>query len=58
MAQAVTALESDGGRRRKNGAGVFGGVTIFGHGNVTGIGEALYQVRGELTTYLRRVNRA
>ncbi|MBB3397268.1 MULTISPECIES: 3D-(3,5/4)-trihydroxycyclohexane-1,2-dione acylhydrolase (decyclizing) [unclassified Rhizobium] len=31
---------------------VFGGVwAIFGHGNVAGIGEALYQVRGELPTY-------
>ncbi|EJZ22982.1 3D-(3,5/4)-trihydroxycyclohexane-1,2-dione acylhydrolase (decyclizing) [Rhizobium sp. Pop5] len=31
---------------------IFGGVwAIFGHGNVAGIGEALYQVRQELTTY-------
>ncbi len=31
---------------------IFGGVwAIFGHGNVSGIGEALYQVRDELTTY-------
>ncbi|NTG49175.1 3D-(3,5/4)-trihydroxycyclohexane-1,2-dione acylhydrolase (decyclizing) [Agrobacterium rhizogenes] len=31
---------------------IFGGVwAIFGHGNVAGIGEALYQVRDELTTY-------
>ncbi|WP_111561066.1 3D-(3,5/4)-trihydroxycyclohexane-1,2-dione acylhydrolase (decyclizing) [Rhizobium sp.] len=31
---------------------IFGGVwAIFGHGNVAGIGEALYQVRGELKTY-------
>jgi len=31
---------------------VFGGVwAIFGHGNVAGIGEALYQVRDELPTY-------
>ncbi len=31
---------------------IFGGVwAIFGHGNVAGIGEALYQVRGELPTY-------
>src|SRR3569623_142051 len=29
-----------------------GGVfAIFGHGNVAGLGEALYQVRGELPTY-------
>ena len=31
---------------------LFGGVfAIFGHGNVAGLGEALYQVRGELPTY-------
>ncbi len=31
---------------------LFGGVfAIFGHGNVAGVGEALYQVRGELPTY-------
>jgi 3D-(3,5/4)-trihydroxycyclohexane-1,2-dione acylhydrolase (decyclizing) len=31
---------------------IFGGVwAIFGHGNVAGMGEALYQVREELTTY-------
>ena len=31
---------------------VFAGVwAIFGHGNVAGIGEALYQVREELPTY-------
>ena len=31
---------------------IFGGVwAIFGHGNVAGIGEALYQVREELPTY-------
>lgn len=31
---------------------VFAGVwAIFGHGNVAGIGEALYQVRGELSTF-------
>jgi 3D-(3,5/4)-trihydroxycyclohexane-1,2-dione acylhydrolase (decyclizing) len=31
---------------------IFGGVwAIFGHGNVAGMGEALYQVRDELTTY-------
>ena len=33
---------------------IFGGVfAIFGHGNVAGIGEALYQVRDELPTYPR-----
>src|SRR6218665_1786806 len=31
---------------------IFGGVfAIFGHGNVAGLGEALYQVRNELPTY-------
>jgi len=31
---------------------IFGGVwAIFGHGNVAGMGEALYQVRQELPTY-------
>ena len=31
---------------------IFGGVfAIFGHGNVAGFGEALYQVREELPTY-------
>ena len=31
---------------------IFGGVwAIFGHGNVAGVGEALYQVREELPTY-------
>ncbi|RWE38681.1 MAG: 3D-(3,5/4)-trihydroxycyclohexane-1,2-dione acylhydrolase (decyclizing) [Mesorhizobium sp.] len=31
---------------------IFGGVwAIFGHGNVAGIGEALYQVRDELPTF-------
>ncbi len=31
---------------------IFGGVwAIFGHGNVAGVGEALYQVRDELPTY-------
>jgi 3D-(3,5/4)-trihydroxycyclohexane-1,2-dione acylhydrolase (decyclizing) len=31
---------------------IFGGVwAIFGHGNVSGMGEALYQVRDELPTY-------
>ncbi|TIO37936.1 MAG: 3D-(3,5/4)-trihydroxycyclohexane-1,2-dione acylhydrolase (decyclizing), partial [Mesorhizobium sp.] len=33
-------------------APIFGGVwAIFGHGNVAGIGEALYQVRDELPTF-------
>src|SRR5882757_6442501 len=53
MAQALTRFlarqmtEIDG---RK--VPIFGGVfAIFGHGNVAGLGEALYQVRDELPTY-------
>ncbi|WP_292290629.1 3D-(3,5/4)-trihydroxycyclohexane-1,2-dione acylhydrolase (decyclizing), partial [Mesorhizobium sp.] len=53
MAQAVTRFlsrqmtEIDGRR-----VPIFGGVwAIFGHGNVAGIGEALYQVRDELPTF-------
>jgi len=53
MAQALTRYlarqmtEIDG---RK--VPIFGGVwAIFGHGNVAGVGEALYQVRDELPTY-------
>ncbi|PBC05627.1 3D-(3,5/4)-trihydroxycyclohexane-1,2-dione acylhydrolase (decyclizing) [Mesorhizobium sp. WSM3860] len=53
MAQAVTRFlsrqitEIEGKK-----APIFGGVwAIFGHGNVAGIGEALYQVRDELPTF-------
>jgi 3D-(3,5/4)-trihydroxycyclohexane-1,2-dione acylhydrolase (decyclizing) len=53
MAQALTRFlarqmtEIDGKKMP-----IFGGVwAIFGHGNVAGIGEALYQVRDELPTY-------
>ncbi|TJV09903.1 MAG: hypothetical protein E5Y16_37180, partial [Mesorhizobium sp.] len=53
MAQALTRFlarqmtESDGRKMP-----IFGGVwAIFGHGNVAGIGEALYQVRDELPTF-------
>ncbi|PBB81385.1 3D-(3,5/4)-trihydroxycyclohexane-1,2-dione acylhydrolase (decyclizing) [Mesorhizobium sp. WSM3879] len=53
MAQALTRFlsrqmtEIDGMK-----APIFGGVwAIFGHGNVAGIGEALYQVRDELPTF-------
>ncbi|BCH23204.1 3D-(3,5/4)-trihydroxycyclohexane-1,2-dione acylhydrolase (decyclizing) [Mesorhizobium sp. L-8-3] len=53
MAQALTRYlarqmtEIDGEK-----VPLFGGVwAIFGHGNVAGIGEALYQVRDELPTY-------
>ncbi|CDX21257.1 putative malonic semialdehyde oxidative decarboxylase [Mesorhizobium sp. ORS 3324] len=53
MAQALTRFlsrqmtEIDGKK-----APIFGGVwAIFGHGNVAGVGEALYQVRDELPTF-------
>ncbi|MFD2052187.1 3D-(3,5/4)-trihydroxycyclohexane-1,2-dione acylhydrolase (decyclizing) [Mesorhizobium calcicola] len=53
MAQALTRFlskqmaEIDGGT-----VPIFGGVwAIFGHGNVAGIGEALYQVRDDLPTF-------
>ena len=53
MAQAVTRFlsrqmtEIDGKKVQ-----IFGGVwAIFGHGNVAGIGEALYQVRDDLPTF-------
>ena len=53
MAQALTRFlarqmtEVDG-----ENVPFFGGVwAIFGHGNVAGMGEALYQVRDELPTY-------
>ena len=53
MAQAVARFltrqmtEIDGVRQP-----IFGGVfAIFGHGNVAGLGEALYAVRDELPTY-------
>ncbi len=38
--------------RTQTGEQLFGGVfAIFGHGNVSGIGEALYHCRGDLPTY-------
>jgi 3D-(3,5/4)-trihydroxycyclohexane-1,2-dione acylhydrolase (decyclizing) len=53
MAQAVARFlanqwtEIDGEKLR-----LFGGVfAIFGHGNVAGLGEALYQVRSEVPTF-------
>ncbi|MDX8491076.1 3D-(3,5/4)-trihydroxycyclohexane-1,2-dione acylhydrolase (decyclizing) [Mesorhizobium sp. VK22B] len=53
MAQALTRFlsrqmtEIDGKKKP-----IFGGVwAIFGHGNVAGVGEALYQVRDELPTF-------
>jgi 3D-(3,5/4)-trihydroxycyclohexane-1,2-dione acylhydrolase (decyclizing) len=53
MAQALVRYL--GALRVNNGNGcasMFGGVfAIFGHGNVAGMGEALYQHRGQLPTY-------
>ena len=53
MAQAVARFlaaqwtEVDGEKVR-----LFGGVfAIFGHGNVAGVGEALYQIRDQVPTY-------
>ena len=53
MAQALVrylaALRTDCGQGE---VPLFGGVfAIFGHGNVAGLGEALYQQRAQLTTY-------
>ncbi len=56
MAQAVAHFLEEADDRSIDGKKVpiFGGVwAIFGHGNVAGIGEALYQVRDELPTYPR-----
>ncbi|MER8365502.1 3D-(3,5/4)-trihydroxycyclohexane-1,2-dione acylhydrolase (decyclizing) [Mesorhizobium sp. M1348] len=53
MAQALTRflarqMTEIGGKK----VPIFGGVwAIFGHGNVAGVGEALYQVRDELPTF-------
>ena len=56
MAQALVrylaALRAETGLPGTRTAPLFGGVfAIFGHGNVAGLGEALYQHRAELPTY-------
>ena len=56
MAQALVrylaALRADTGLAHAGEAQLFGGVfAIFGHGNVAGVGEALYRHRAELPTY-------
>src|SRR5215472_14961640 len=56
MAQALVrylaALRADTGLAHAGEAPLFGGVfAIFGHGNVAGVGEALYRHRTELPTY-------
>src|SRR5579859_1782445 len=48
LVRYLAALRTD----LAGGLPLFGGVfAIFGHGNVAGIGEALYQVREQLPTY-------
>jgi len=56
MAQALVrylaALRAETGLAHAGQAPLFGGVfAIFGHGNVAGVGEALYRHRAELPTY-------
>src|SRR5438067_11658610 len=56
MAQALVrylpALRADTGLPGVTSVPLFGGVfAIFGHGNVAGVGEALYRHRRELPTY-------
>lgn len=53
MAQALTRfLSQQRTTVHGNRVPIFGGVwAIFGHGNVAGVGEALYQVRDELPTF-------
>jgi 3D-(3,5/4)-trihydroxycyclohexane-1,2-dione acylhydrolase (decyclizing) len=56
MAQALVrylaALRAKTGLAHAGEAPLFGGVfAIFGHGNVAGVGEALYRHRAELPTY-------
>jgi 3D-(3,5/4)-trihydroxycyclohexane-1,2-dione acylhydrolase (decyclizing) len=49
LAGLRTRLEA---QHREETVPLFGGVfAIFGHGNVAGIGEALYQYRDRLPTY-------
>ena len=51
LVRYLAALRTDG-TDGKAGAPLFGGVfAIFGHGNVAGIGEALFRHRETLPTY-------
>jgi 3D-(3,5/4)-trihydroxycyclohexane-1,2-dione acylhydrolase (decyclizing) len=51
LVRYIAALRTEGDDRDQ-GAPLFGGVfAIFGHGNVAGIGEALFRHRDTLTTY-------
>src|SRR5437879_1566831 len=52
LVRYLAALRADTGLADVGTARLFGGVfAIFGHGNVAGIGEALYRHRRELPTY-------
>src|SRR2546428_4158084 len=52
LVRYLAALRADTGLADVGTARLFGGVfAIFGHGNVAGVGEALYRHRAELPTY-------
>jgi 3D-(3,5/4)-trihydroxycyclohexane-1,2-dione acylhydrolase (decyclizing) len=52
LVRYLAALRADTGLADVGTAPLFGGVfAIFGHGNVAGVGEALYRHRAELPTY-------
>jgi 3D-(3,5/4)-trihydroxycyclohexane-1,2-dione acylhydrolase (decyclizing) len=52
LVRYLAALRADTGLPGVGTAPLFGGVfAIFGHGNVAGMGEALYRHRAELPTY-------
>src|SRR5216110_3260461 len=52
LVRYLAALTADTGLPDVGTAPLFGGVfAIFGHGNVAGLGEALYRHRAELCTY-------
>src|SRR6266704_2565650 len=52
LVRYLAALRAETGLADVGTAPLFGGVfAIFGHGNVAGVGEALYRHRAELPTY-------
>src|SRR6266545_4087310 len=52
LVRYLAALRAETGLAEVGTAPLFGGVfAIFGHGNVAGVGEALYRHRAELPTY-------
>src|SRR6266705_862293 len=52
LVRYLAALRAETGLADVDTAPLFGGVfAIFGHGNVAGVGEALYRHRAELPTY-------